>query len=95
MAEGIPCVEGAELGVAYRFTLYTHCGVVGTYFDGRWWQANPPQTDGSGNPSPGWGNPQEFGLIQLVSPGFAAFQSDDGLVAYFRPAERNPYDGCK
>ena len=52
-----PRSPGAETGKPYSYTLYTHCGILSAYFDGRRWMADPMLTDGSGNPPPGWGNP--------------------------------------
>ena len=30
----LPCAHGRRLGVAYRFDLHTHCGILDEWFDG-------------------------------------------------------------
>lgn len=82
---GPPCGPGATVGSAYPFTPFTHCGILGAYFDGRFWRAAPPLSDGSGNPPRGWKNPSDTGTIRLVSHEVAQFRSDGGLTARFVP----------
>ncbi len=81
----LPCGPGVETGKAYSFTLYTHCGVRRAYFDGHWWLAGPMLSDGNGNPPPGWGNPYDQGMMELVTEDLARFTSETGMVAEFRP----------
>jgi hypothetical protein len=92
-----PCAAGVERGVAYPYVLYTHCGILSASFDGRLWLADPPLTDGSGNPQPGWGNPAEEGTMTLVSADRAEFRSEGGNVARFVPARGapDPAAGCE
>jgi hypothetical protein len=82
------CTGPVKLGVSYPYTLPTHCGVVGAYFNGRLWRASPPLTDGSGNPPPGWANPFQVGTMRLRSATWAEFRTRAGLRASFRPAPR-------
>jgi hypothetical protein len=85
-----PRCPGAEIGKAYPFALYTHCGIRSADFDGRRWIADPIL--GSANPPPGWGNPADKGSMELVSEDRARFTSTRGLVAEFRPlAEGEDY----
>ena len=51
--EGLPCADGVEFNTLYPYILYTHCGLLWTYFNGRWWEASPPLDDGFGNPPRG------------------------------------------
>jgi hypothetical protein len=76
----------ADLGVAYRFQLYTHCGLdapTAMDFDGSFWDpVSPgPTSDGSGNPPAGYGNPYDQGTITLISPTRAQYRSRSGMVS--------------
>jgi hypothetical protein len=70
---------------------------LSAYFDGRLWLADPPLTDGSGNPQSGWGNPADEGTMTLVSADRAEFRSEGGNVARFVPARGapDPAAGCE
>lgn len=90
---------GAEIGRPYWHSLYTHCGIRSTTFDGREWVTDPElrATPSEGNPPAGWGNPDEHGTIELSDEDTAVFTSRDGKrSATFRP--RTPQDpplpGC-
>jgi hypothetical protein len=91
--------EEAVLGVAYPFRLFVHCGVLGTRFGGRDWDADPPLTDGSGNPPPGWDENTEEGTMTLVAANRAVFRSASGnKVAVFvprRPGAPDPTANCE
>jgi hypothetical protein len=76
----------ADVGVAYRFQLYTHCGLdspTAMDFDGSFWDpAGPaPASDGSGNPPAGYGNPYDQGTITLISPTRVQYRSGTGIVS--------------
>lgn len=88
--------EKAEIGRPYRYRLYTHCGIDTTWFDGRWWNAEPPQSDGNGNPPPNWDNPYQDGVIVLVSADRLEFTADSGRRADFvpRPQEQGAPPPC-
>ena len=81
-----PCGAGALPGVEYPYELRTHCGIDDTFFDGRYWVADPPLHDGSHNPPRGWGNPTQRGTIRLLPGESAEFRSGHDLVARFRVA---------
>lgn len=81
------CAGPAQVGVRYLHVLRTHCGILGTYFDGRLWRASPPLSDGSGNPPRGWDNPEQLGKMRLLRDDRAEFQArGKSLVARFTPA---------
>jgi cytochrome oxidase Cu insertion factor (SCO1/SenC/PrrC family) len=82
----------------WPFTLRTHCGVLSAWIGGRVWLADPPLTDGSGNPPPGWPNPAARGTLRQLSQARAEFHSREGKVAHFVPAPagaRDPARGCE
>ncbi len=73
-------------GVRYRFQLYTHCGLdypVAVDFDGSYWDPAGTASDGNGNPPPGYGNPFDNGIMTLISPTSARYQSPNGMVMNF------------
>jgi hypothetical protein len=74
------------VGVRYLYVLRTHCGILDAYFGGRLWRANPPLTDGSGNPTRGWENPESLGTMRLIRANLAEFRQGDTRVARFIPA---------
>ena len=82
--EELPCEDGAEFNTPYPYILYTHCGVLWTYFNGRWWEASPPLVDSAGPPR-GWGNPFDSGTMKLVSESLARFTGGSGQTAEFKP----------
>jgi hypothetical protein len=67
-----------EIGVAYRVTLYTHCGLRHVEFDGDRWAISGVLDDGSGNPPPGFNNPFDEGTITLTGPDTAVYTSEFG-----------------
>ncbi|WP_229071960.1 hypothetical protein [Actinoplanes sp. DH11] len=72
------------LSEAVPFVLRTHCGIVETKFDGRYYEAVPPLSDGQENPPPGWDNPEQSGTMQIISPTEAEFRDAAGHVVLFR-----------
>ena len=79
-------LEDAEIGKPYWHSLYTHCGIRETKFDGRDWIADPPITDGQGNPPREWSKPEDGGRIVLEDETTAVYTSRDGeRTATFRP----------
>jgi hypothetical protein len=69
--------------------LYTHCGVIAAYFDGRLWRAAPKLSDGSGYPPRGWDNPYQRGTMRLLRAKLTEFRAKRSLVARFVPVPRN------
>lgn len=67
-----------EVGVAYPHKLYVHCGVHGTHFAGRDWDASPPLESSHGNPPVGWDQNEEQGTMTLETPNRARFRSSNG-----------------
>lgn len=82
-----PGSSPVRLGVRYRLSLYTHCGLdwpVAVDFDGSFWDpVGPSVSDGNGNPPAGFGNPFDAGLMTLISPTSARYQSSAGTIVQF------------
>ena len=78
--------QPAELGKAYPFQLYTHCGVeYAVDFDGAFWDlADPAWQSRSGNPPSGIGNPYQGGTMTLLDPDHARFAFSGGSIAFIR-----------
>jgi hypothetical protein len=78
------------------FDLYTHCGIVEAKIDGRWYAANPPQSDGNANPPAGWGDPYQNGTITFRSSTQAEFSDAAGHHVLFslRPDATGPPRIC-
>ena len=82
----------AEVGVAYPFDLYTHCGIFGADVGGVWFAADPPLVEEAGPPA-GWGDPYQRGTLTLASADEAVFRDDAGHELGLRAApdsERPP-----
>lgn len=60
------------------FALYTHCGIDELHVNGRWYEADPPLSDGNGNPPRGWENPYQQGVVWFVSDTEVLFTDDAG-----------------
>jgi hypothetical protein len=83
---GPPEGAGAGIGTDYPFSLMVHCGVRNTYFDRRWWMANPILTDAGGLNLPAdWTADDSRGSMQLVSENHAKFTGQSGRVVEFTP----------
>lgn len=89
----LPCGPGVEMGKAYSFIIYTHCGVRRAYFDGYWWLVDPMLSDGNGNPPSGWGNPYDRGMMEMVAVNVALYTSESGMLAVFTPLPEGEDDG--
>ena len=83
--EDPPRGPGVEPGKGYPYSLYVHCGVRDAYFDGRHWMADPMQSDGSGNPPPGWTSEDSRGIMVLVTDDLAIFTAESGREVEFVP----------
>jgi hypothetical protein len=66
------------------FDLSTHCGVLGADIGGVWFVAEPPLTDGQGNPPEGWGDPYQPGTLTMLSATQAVFRDDAGHEVQLR-----------
>ena len=80
-----PHGPGAELGTAYPYALYVHCGIRDARFDGRLWMADPMLSDGSGNPPMDWAPADSVGVMELVNNDLAVFTADSGRISEFKP----------
>jgi hypothetical protein len=74
--------------LAYR--LYTHCGVLDANINGTTYFADPPLSDGSGNPPAGWGNPFDDGVMTLTTQTTADFRDSKGNKAHFTTTPKGP-----
>lgn len=74
----------AKTSAAVAFRLRTHCGIDEAMFEGRYYEAVHPLSDGSGNPPDDWGNPYQSGTMQVVSATEAEFRDAAGHVVLFR-----------
>ena len=80
-----PQGPGVEIGTAYLYRLYVHCGIRDARFDGRLWMANPMLSDGSGNPPLDWTPDDSVGVMELVNDDLAVFTAESGRTIQFRP----------
>jgi len=83
-----PNSSPVTLGAHYRFSLYTHCGLdwpAAVDFDGSFWDPVDPAavSGGSGNPPAGFANPIDRGIMTLISPTRARYQSSHGIIVQF------------
>jgi hypothetical protein len=78
------------------YALYTHCGIGEANIDGRWYEASPPLSDGSGNPPKGWDNPYQQGLITFTSETEVVFTdtADHRVVFALRANASGPRQVC-
>lgn len=79
----VPTASVLDPAAAQPHQLYTHCGVVWTQFQGVTWYADPPLSDGNGNPPPGFGNPTDNGTMRRVSTHQAQYVSSAGRTVTF------------
>jgi hypothetical protein len=79
-----------NVGSSAPYRLYTHCGVLTASINGQTYYADPPVTDGSGNPPPGWGNPYDDGDMSLRSATAADFHDSAGHTAHFTSPAPGP-----
>ena len=65
-----------QIGVPYRVTVNTHCGLRNVKFDGSEWGISGEL--GDGNPPSGFGNPTDSGTITLTAEDSAMWISHQG-----------------
>ena len=65
------------------YNLYTHCGIDYVQVGNRYYEVNPPLSDGSGNPPPGWGNPYQPGTLTVISSTQVVFTDKAGHRVVF------------
>jgi hypothetical protein len=75
-----PRTPPAELGKAYPYELYTHCGVdLAVDFDGSFWQlSHPTEVPKS------LGDPSQEGTMTLIAADSARFDFADGSLFFIR-----------
>ena len=79
-----------KVGETAQYPLYTHCGVLYVTINGTTFYADPPLSDGSGNPPAGWGNPSDTGQITLTTATTADFSDASGHRAHFTSKPSGP-----
>jgi hypothetical protein len=92
-----PPPAASPSAAAQPFQLYTRCGVTFAQFAGQTWYADPPLSDGQGNPPPGFGNPTDRGSIRQVSAHELQYVSSGGKTVKFvdhLPAGASPPGLC-
>jgi hypothetical protein len=91
----VPSSELAQVqvGVAYPFDLYTHCGILGADVGGVWFSADPPLVEEFGPPA-GWDDPYQRGTLTLESVDAAVFRDEAGHEVRLRAAESERPPPC-
>ncbi|WP_141485785.1 hypothetical protein [Rhodococcus sp. WS3] len=70
-----PSPEKVEIGTAYSYKMYTHCGAREAKFASEYWEA--VNTDARRNNSPsGWDDPYQKGTMTRLSETAAVFEAD-------------------
>jgi hypothetical protein len=76
-----------SVGVKYRYSLPTHCGIdypTGPDFDGSFWDSvDPAQLRKLTTPPPGFAGPQDEGYMVLLSADTAEFHGSRGATARY------------
>jgi len=80
---GAVAVTPSPSVVTTAYRLYTHCGVLYLDLNGTRYYADPPVSDGNGNPGPGWGNPFDNGTVTVVDANTVVFTDPSGNRARF------------
>jgi hypothetical protein len=88
--------KDAQLGVAVRFRLHTHCGVDWSVdFDGSFWDAIGEGRAIRRGAYRSLGNPSDWGTMTLVSGGPALYESNSGvMIAFLRAGESRRISPC-
>ncbi len=79
-----------RVGESATISLYTHCGILAVTINGMAFYADPPLSDGNGNPPSGWGNPTDIGTVTLTTATTADFTDSKGNRAHFTSAPAGP-----
>ncbi len=86
-----------ERSGVHDVTLYTHCGIHELQFEDQWYErAGGPLDDGSGNPPPGWDNPEQEGTVTRVDASTLLFSDEAGHREEFvlRDGATGPKQSC-
>ncbi|MBA2387051.1 MAG: hypothetical protein H0V69_08170 [Acidimicrobiia bacterium] len=86
VANEAPYGPGVDVGEAYDYVLYVHCGVQWARIDGVWWETSPLD-DGNANPPKGWGNPYDAGTMALIDDDTAEYTGGTGVAVRFARTE--------
>jgi hypothetical protein len=77
-----PWAQGIEVSETYEYSVNPHCGITQARIDGTNWRADPPLSDGNGNP-PEWWSGSSVGDLRILDENTAVFRNDDGHQAVF------------
>lgn len=80
-------IDDPQLGVAYEYHLYVHCGIRNARFGGRWWQSTVLTNSQESLDEDGTG--YVTGSMTLLEPRLARFEWD-GQRADFVPISVEP-----
>jgi hypothetical protein len=83
-----------EVGVPYRYNLYTHCGLLPFELRGSVWTVLGETSDGNGNPPTGFGNLFDKGTLWLIDADHARFRSSQGVERNLIRGGQLPSLGC-
>lgn len=90
-----PVSGKVQLGQAYIFAIYTHCGLDQRVdFDGSFWIAADPSLREFGNAPAGVGNPVQSGVMTLIDTNLARFEYDGGQFDFIRHEGPKRIRGC-
>lgn len=79
-----PVSAPVEVGVPYRFDLFTRCGLdVLVDFNGALWVTVDPAGSYESGPPKGFDSPRDAGVMTLVNQELAEFESSQGKTVRF------------
>lgn len=70
-----PSPDKVEIGTAYSYKMYTHCGAREAKFAGKYWEAISSDARQNNSPS-GWDDPYQKGTMTQLSETSAVFEAD-------------------
>ena len=88
--------SSVDVGETVAFSMYTHCGVESTQFNGRVWNAVEPLYASPERLGPplGWGNPEQDGRLTLESSDRAVFTALGQQVVLVPSESNEPLRPC-
>lgn len=77
-----PSPEEVEIGTAYSYEMYTHCGALEAKFAGEYWEVDPTNSRQT-NSSTSWDDPYQEGTMTRLSETAAVFEAE-GTQKHYR-----------
>lgn len=77
-----PSPEEVEIGTAYSYEMYTHCGALEAKFAGEYWEVDPTNAQQT-NSSTSWDDPYQEGTMTRLSETSAVFKAE-GTQKHYR-----------